>query len=177
MKQCKNCNQEFEPKHATRGHEQLYCSITCRNEAYKKRINEKKNETATAASQFIGSESHVQRTDPNFYGSPSLSVAEFLSLVEQKSEARVETIRYKLKCESLQAENDVLKTKVSMLESELNEIDEEDSEDSSDGIIAGFIQEFKKDPITATDFALKFAQGFLSNNQANAKAPVTKKPS
>lgn len=42
MKNCKNCNAEFQPKHETRGHEQLYCSIKCRLAAYKKRVNEKK---------------------------------------------------------------------------------------------------------------------------------------
>ena len=40
MKICKNCNAEFIPKHETRGHEQIYCSIKCRTQSYRKRVKE-----------------------------------------------------------------------------------------------------------------------------------------
>jgi hypothetical protein len=30
MKKCKNCNKEFKPLHESRGQEQVYCSIKCR---------------------------------------------------------------------------------------------------------------------------------------------------
>ena len=40
MKICKNCNAEFQPKHETRGHEQIYCSIPCRTQSYRKRVKE-----------------------------------------------------------------------------------------------------------------------------------------
>ena len=55
MKECKNCSKEFEPKHQTRGSEQKYCSIKCRQASAQIRMinrikenvkqdNEKENE-------------------------------------------------------------------------------------------------------------------------------------
>ena len=38
MKKCDNCSIEFEPKHKTRGSEQKYCSIKCRQSAAQTRM-------------------------------------------------------------------------------------------------------------------------------------------
>ena len=43
MNFCENCNIEYIPKHLTRGHKQIYCSVKCRNLAYGIRSKYKNN--------------------------------------------------------------------------------------------------------------------------------------
>jgi len=173
MKNCKNCNAEFQPKHETRGHEQIYCSIKCRNEAYKKRINEKQQTIQEPMQQQqpqnIG---YVERQDNSSIQLRSDNYTHVVSLLEKLSEAKTEAIRYQLKCEQLEKENQELKIKSNQLEMELSEIEESEDDESENDIISGIMTNFKKDPVNTLNFATSLFSQFLKQN-TNAKATTT----
>jgi hypothetical protein len=170
MKNCKNCNIEFQPKHETRGHEQLYCSIKCRNEAYKKRVNEK--QTSTTA---IGNESPntIQQPGTDIYRHSSYNDSNVLNLIKEKSEAQIEAIRYQLKVEQLEKENQELKIKLSEVEMELNSLEEEEPENE---MLAGIMTQYQKDPINTIRFATDILNQLFQNPKTikNAQTTTTK---
>ena len=98
MKQCKNCSIDFEPKHETRGHEQLYCSVKCRMDAYKKRTTlthqdeARKPETIQADSR-IDLQRSENRTNPMGNYMPNVN----LEILEGKYQAKTEALEYKLR--------------------------------------------------------------------------------
>lgn len=148
MKQCNNCQNEFEPKHSTRGHEQLYCSIKCRTEAYKKRVMEKvkSNENQeTEAKNNIG-EAYIQRSDnrinPMGNNIPNVN----LEILEGKYQAKTEALEYKLRYEQSQKELENLRIKVMELENELEEYDNDDSDYSTGGFMGSILEVSKNSP-------------------------------
>lgn len=136
MKQCKNCSIDFEPKHETRGHEQLYCSVKCRMEAYKKRTmiihqdEARKPETIQADSR-IDLQRSENRINPmgNYY--PNVN----LEILEGKYQAKTEALEYKLRYEQVQRDFEELKAKYMKLESEC----EEDEGEEESGIMGNII--------------------------------------
>jgi len=122
MKQCKNCSIDFEPKHETRGHEQLYCSVKCRMDAYKKRTisthqNEARKPETIQADRNINIQRSEDRVNPmgNYY--PNVN----LEILEGKYQAKTEALEYKLRYEQVQRDFEQLKEKYMKLESECEE--------------------------------------------------------
>lgn len=162
MKNCKNCGAEFQPKHETRGHEQIYCSIKCRTEAYKKRMNEKQVEKTEEKTNIIGS---VERQNDTFLQLRADSNSRVFDLLEKLGEAKTETVRYQLKCEALEKENQELRVKYNQLEMELNSLEDED--EGENDMISGLMSNFKRDPVTTINFASQvISQLFKPNSDA-----------
>ena len=138
MKQCKNCSIDFEPKHETRGHEQLYCSVKCRMDAYKKRITltnqdeARKPETIQANSR-IDIQRSEDRVNPMGNYIPNVN----LEILEGKYQAKTEALEYKLRCEILVKELENANKKIMDLENELQQSDE--GEEESGGIMGNIV--------------------------------------
>lgn len=136
MKQCKNCSIEFEPKHETRGHEQMYCSIKCRTEAYKKRQIEKVLSNEPKESHHESKADirtlDLQRSDYKPYSNGGFDFNVNLDILEGKYQAKTEALEYKLKYESVVKDLEDAKRKIFELEQELNEYDDEGEEESGD---------------------------------------------
>ena len=145
MKQCKNCSNEFEPKHETRGHEQIYCSIKCRTEAYKKRLMEKTqdNEIKETKEQVKVSGIDLQRTDNRINPMGNYFPNVNLEILEGKYQAKTEALEYKLRYEQLQKELEIYKVKVMELE---NELDENDNENEDSGYMGSVMELAKTSP-------------------------------
>lgn len=136
MKQCKNCSIDFEPKHETRGHEQLYCSVKCRMDAYKKRTiltnqDEARKPETIQADRNINIQRSEDRVNPmgNYY--PNVN----LEILEGKYQAKTEALEYKLRYEQVQRDFEQLKEKYMKLESEC----EEDEGDEESGIMGNIM--------------------------------------
>jgi len=144
MKQCKNCSVDFEPKHETRGHEQLYCSVKCRMDAYKKRTmlthqdEARKPETIQADSR-IDLQRAENRINPMGNYIPNVN----LEILEGKYQAKTEALEYKLKYEQSQRELEMLKAKCMELE---NELDEYEGDGESDGYMGAIMDIAKTSP-------------------------------
>jgi hypothetical protein len=136
MKQCKNCSIDFEPKHETRGHEQLYCSVKCRMDAYKKRTtlthqDEARKPETIQADRNINIQRSEDRLNPmgNYY--PNVN----LEILEGKYQAKTEALEYKLRYEQVQRDFEQLKEKYMKLESEC----EEDEGEEESGIMGNIM--------------------------------------
>lgn len=136
MKQCKNCSIDFEPKHETRGHEQLYCSVKCRMDAYKKRTmithqdEARKPETIQSNSR-IDIQRSEDRVNPMGNYIPNVN----LEILEGKYQAKTEALEYKLRYEQVQRDFEELKAKYMKLEIEC----EEDEGEEESGIMGNIV--------------------------------------
>lgn len=144
MKQCKNCSSDFEPKHETRGHEQLYCSVKCRMDAYKKRTmlthqDEAKQPETIQRDSRIDLQRSEDRVNPmgNYY--PNVN----LEILEGKYQAKTEALEYKLRYEQIKSDFEELKAKYMELE---NELDEYEGEGESDGYMGAIMDIAKTSP-------------------------------
>jgi len=136
MKECKNCSAEFQSKHETRGHEQLYCSVKCRMDAYKKRTmitnqDEARKAETIQADRNINIQRSEDRVNPmgNYY--PNVN----LEILEGKYQAKTEALEYKLRYEQVQRDFEQLKEKYMKLESEC----EEDEGEEESGIMGNIM--------------------------------------
>lgn len=165
MKECKNCSKEFEPKHQTRGSEQKYCSIKCRQMSAQTRMinrikenvkqeNEKENETI---SDNRGNQQSMDRGQSREYTRTTNGVGiiadNHLAIIKELYEAKTETIFYKLKCENLEKELNELKIEFHNLEQEFESIDEGEEESGYSGMLGGVMEQFKQDPVNTINFA------------------------
>ena len=138
MKQCKNCSAQFEPKHETRGHEQLYCSVKCRMDAYKKRTmitkqDEVKQPETIQSDSRIDLQRSEDRVNPMGNYIPNVN----LEILEGKYQAKTEALEYKLRCEILVKELENANKKIMDLENELQE--SEEGEEESGGIMGNIV--------------------------------------
>jgi len=174
MKNCKHCNAEFQQKHATRGHEQIYCSQKCAQQAARiRRENKLKNEAISA--QKIGENSdEVRHVAQRSMGgaAPDGRVHSDGSLVylEKLYEAKNENNYLKMQVEKLTEDLKIEKEKNYRLEIELEELEDPDQE--AGGMIGQVMSQFQKDPVNTITFA-----GALLKNLFNAKATATQKSS
>ena len=165
MKECKNCSKEFEPKHQTRGSEQKYCSIKCRQASAQIRMinrikenvkqeNEKENETI---SDNRGNQQSMDRGQSREYTRTANGVGiitdNHLATIKELYEAKTETIFYKLKCENLEKELNELKIEFHNLEQEYESIDEGEEESGYSAMLGGVMEQFKQDPVNTINFA------------------------
>jgi len=144
MKQCKNCSAEYEPKHKTRGHEQLYCSVKCRMDAYKKRTmitnqDEVKQPETIQSNSRIDLQRSENRINPMGNYIPNVN----LEILEGKYQAKTEALEYKLRYEQSQRELEIFKAKYMELE---NELDEYEGEGESDGYMGAIMEIAKTSP-------------------------------
>ena len=138
MKECKNCSAQFEPKHETRGHEQLYCSVKCRMDAYKKRtmiINQ--DEARKPETNETNSRTDLQRSEDRINPMGNYIPNVNLEILEGKYQAKTEALEYKLRCEILVKELENANRKIMDLENELKESDE--GEEESGGIMGNIM--------------------------------------
>jgi hypothetical protein len=147
MKQCKNCSNDFEPKHETRGHEQLYCSIKCRTEAYKKRTTQKHqdNEEKEPEAQSRISAADLQRAEHRINPMGNYIPNVNLEILEGKYQAKTEALEYKLRYEQVVKELEQCKMRIIELESELDEY-EDDDENSNEGYLGSIMDLAKSSP-------------------------------
>ena len=138
MKECKNCSAQFEPKHETRGHEQLYCSVKCRMDAYKKRtmtINQ--DEARKPETNETNSRTDLQRSEDRINPMGNYIPNVNLEILEGKYQAKTEALEYKLRCEILVKELENANKRINELENELQESDE--GEEESGGIMGNIM--------------------------------------
>jgi hypothetical protein len=138
MKECKNCSAQFEPKHETRGHEQLYCSVKCRMDAYKKRtmtINQ--DEARKPETNETNSRTDLQRSEDRINPMGNYIPNVNLEILEGKYQAKTEALEYKLRCEILVKELENANRRINELENELQESDE--GEEESGGIMGNIM--------------------------------------
>jgi DNA-binding ferritin-like protein (Dps family) len=138
MKECKNCSAQFEPKHETRGHEQLYCSVKCRMDAYKKRtmtINQ--DEARKPETNETNSRTNLQRSEDRINPMGNYIPNVNLEILEGKYQAKTEALEYKLRCEILVKELENANRKINELENQLQESDE--GEEESGGIMGNIM--------------------------------------
>ena len=170
MKECKNCQNEFEPKSNVRGHEQIYCSIKCRGQAAVKRREKRlleptffspSNNSYEEENQVIsdnrGDKQSMDRRYTREITRASNGVGiiadNHLATIKELYEAKNETIFYKLKCESLEKELSTLRIELTNLETELDEIDSGEEGSGYNGMLGGVIEQFKQDPVNTINFA------------------------
>jgi DNA-binding ferritin-like protein (Dps family) len=138
MKECKNCSAQFEPKHETRGHEQLYCSVKCRMDAYKKRtmtINQ--DEARKPETNETNSRTNLQRSEDRINPMGNYMPNVNFEILEGKYIAKSEALEYKLRCEILVKELENANRKINELENQLQESDE--GEEESGGIMGNIM--------------------------------------
>lgn len=167
MKKCENCSNEFEPKHQSRGSEQKYCSIKCRQSSAQMRMinkikenakqeNKQENENETIPTNR-GYQQSMDRGYEREYAPTTNGVGiitdNHLATIKELYEAKTETIFYKLKCENLEKELNELKIELHNLEQELETIDEGEEESGYSGMLGAVMDQFKQDPITSVNFA------------------------
>ena len=69
MKICKNCNKEFTPIHESRGQEQVYCSIKCRQtSAHLRSINKIKQSVIQENEKGISGNNGVNNSTQGIKG-------------------------------------------------------------------------------------------------------------
>lgn len=141
MKQCHHCTSEFMPKHEKRGHEQLYCSIKCRTEAYKKRIIEKMQNGFNVEDQNNGTHS-LRGQDHRINTIGSIMPNVNLEILEGKYQAKTEALEFKLRFEQTQKELEDAKQKILELQTTLD--DYENEEDPQQDGYLGYITEMVK---------------------------------
>jgi len=178
MKICKNCNKEFTPVHESRGQEQVYCSIKCRQtSAHLRSINKIKqsviqeNERGISESNGINNSTQgikgIIENNREFNSTQELSETPIrrnsvmsnilysdsttIELLRECYEAKNETIFYKLKLEQVEKELSELKIELYNLEQELENEGEEESDYG--GMLGSVMQQYKEDPISTINFA------------------------
>ena len=146
MKQCKQCGAEFAPKHETRGHEQLYCSIKCRTEAYKKRTLEKMQANENEKNENDTWPPNVQRSEYRINANGNIMPNVNLEILEGKYQAKTEALEYKLRYEQALKEIEEQKRKIVELEVALNEYEEEDEGEEESGYLGTIMNMAKNNP-------------------------------
>jgi hypothetical protein len=181
MKKCENCSNEFEPKHQTRGSEQKYCSIKCRQASAQMRMINKIKENAKQESKqenetISTNRGYQQSMDRGYereYAPTSSGVGiipnSHLATIKELYEAKNETIFYQLKCENLEKEINELKIELHNLEQELESIDEGEEESGYSGMLGGVMEQFKQDPLNTINFATELI-GNLFKPKTNERA-------
>lgn len=122
MKNCIQCGKEFQESEVRTGHEQKYCSSSCRMKAANKRREEKlintyKNEP-TQQQTAIAELPVLQRQEykPNI--GRDISITDFLAVLQETSNAKIEATSERLRREYAEQ-------RVRELEQELQEDDDE----------------------------------------------------
>jgi hypothetical protein len=178
MKVCKNCNKEFKPLHESRGQEQVYCSIKCRQtSAHLRSINKIKqsviqeNEKEISGSNGVNNSTQgikgIIENNREFNSTQELSETPIrrnsvmsnilysdsttIELLRECYEAKNETIFYKLKLEQVEKELSELKIELYNLEQEFENEGEEESDYG--GVLGSVLQQYKEDPINTINFA------------------------
>ena len=173
MKNCKHCNAEFQPKHATRGPEQMYCSQKCGQQAARiRRENKLKNEAISAQGNATKNADEIRNVASREMGRTTsngwIHTDGSLVYLEKLYEAKNECNYLKMQVEKLTDELKVEREKNYHLEIELEEMGDPDQEG---GMIGQVMSQFQKDPANTITFA-----SALLKNLFNAKTTASQKP-
>lgn len=162
MKTCKNCNKEFTPIHESRGQEQIYCSIKCRAESYRKRVINKELEKKLDNSEIIyGTEQEILRqakdiTERNINMERKRDIIipnrsnyndVNLEILEGKYQAKTEALEYKLKYENALEKIELANKKIFELEQELEDYDNHQNSDDENNIMGSIMTMAKNSPV------------------------------
>jgi len=162
MKTCKNCNKEFTPIHESRGQEQIYCSIKCRAESYRKRVINKELEKKLDNSEIIyGTEQEILRqakdiTERNINMERKRDIIipnrsnyndVNLEILEGKYQAKTEALEYKLKYENALEKIELANKKIFELEQELEDYDNHQNSDDENNIMGSIMTIAKNSPV------------------------------
>lgn len=156
-KKCLQCGIEFESK-VTPGHEQKYCSRSCRMKAGNLRrietiktniVNEIKNSSVLQPERVAESYNSLQGRDTRAADGVRHVTDNHLETIEKLYEAKSENIFYKLKLEQLQEEIANLKSEIFEYENEEDEEDEENNNGWLSGVVKTFptlVRTYREDP-------------------------------
>jgi hypothetical protein len=181
MKNCKECNKEFEPVH-TRGTEQLYCSKPCQGKAAQKRHqqrlieklqNEQQSKTINAPRSFTrpteetpGSDNTLERGGNNITNNGGVVGNTFgQDYLYRYYEAKIDNNGLLLRNEYLQKRVVELESEVDELNSELDEI----GEAGNQGMLGNIIQQFEKDPVNSVKFVKSLFESFKSQKSPTSE--------
>lgn len=176
MKNCKYCNNEFNPI-TTRGTEQDYCSKACRSKAGTERYKQKLINNGKAmepGSQRINDETAIisnnnnewERNIPN--GHRTVISADIIGYMEENYRTKAELITVQLKHDQAIREIELLKQKVIALE---NEIEEEEYEPEQQQNIIGMLNELPEwitpavGKILQSEKVLKYIESLIPEQQ------------
>jgi hypothetical protein len=181
-KKCLYCSNEFINNN-TRGDEQKYCSVKCRNNAANKRHKEKlintikmKYATDDNNRKIIGENNERVgniSNDNNFrkenlsYQDRAVSDSNVLRLLETNFETKVETFQFKMMYENCKQENERLLKEIQSLKIEISQLEDElqETEPEENSIISGVMQQFKTDPVNTINFAQQLIQGIFKQTK------------
>jgi hypothetical protein len=124
MKNCIQCGKEFQESPIKTGHEQKYCSSSCRMKAANKRreerlINTYKNEATAPTQQAIAELPVLQRQDNRPGTRGDISITDFLAALQETANARIEATTERLKREYAEQ-------RIRELEEEIDEQDDDE---------------------------------------------------
>jgi hypothetical protein len=157
------------PKNEKRGHEQIYCSVFCRQKAYKMRADEKNNEIRNILQSQSGSTSDniIREKNYDIQRNRSHNDIPIIELLKENNKAEINALQYQLryeheqeKNEKLIKENEELKIKIAHLE---NQIDEEDDDDENQNDVLSGIMNSPHFP-TLVNLAQQFLMPKTQNN-------------
>lgn len=104
MKNCIQCGKEFQEAPTRSGHEQIYCSSSCRMKAANKRREERlkntyKNEQPIQQQQAIAELPVLQRQEHTPNIRRDISITDFLAALQETSNAKIEATTERLRRE------------------------------------------------------------------------------
>ena len=191
MKICKNCNAEFKPIHESRGQEQIYCSIKCRTESYKKRVVNKELETKLnnrkidseiiygteqeilrQAKDITNRNINMERQRDNINPNRSNINDVNLEILEGKYQAKTEALEYKLKYENALEKIELANKRIFALEQELEEYD--DDQDNGTNDMMGSVMTMAKNSPVLGDAIGKLLQNEKVHNFVVSLIPEPK---
>jgi hypothetical protein len=183
MKKCDNCSIEFEPKHKTRGSEQKYCSIKCRQSAAQTRMinkikeNEKERITRTerigTTENMDGNGGGISEINERrgYFTNSDVSINQesrfndrgnsgYTNYGVQESHINLIKQLYESKSETIfyKLKNEQLEKELNELKIEFHNLEQElesegEEESGYDGMLGSVIEQYKQDPLNTINFA------------------------
>lgn len=173
-KECKQCKKQFEPK-TNRGHEQLYCTNTCAQQAARIRREERiKNnlyETKQVPETGADTNSDIYRGQMGGVSTDRRSNSDNdLATLEKLYESKIENNYLKLKCENLEEKIRQLQIEINELNSDIEAMEMDNEIEEQPGILGGIMQQFKTDPINTIAMVKMMFENLTANkNETNGK--------
>jgi len=144
-KKCPQCGTMFEPKGDNKGLPQIYCSVSCRNKAYRYRVIEKYKQNNVNEVQQFKQETDIRPAYPLHNVQREIHpVADmggslfdrYLAALEAAKVHQIEAMNWKHKFENAEQ---ILMTRVGELERRLENEEVDDQNDETDGGMMGYI--------------------------------------
>lgn len=186
---CQHCGNEFQINSNMPGHEQKYCSKSCRSKAANERrlmkiksdiINETKAKALPNPEGYAENLYGVQRENIRTPYRIGTITDNHLETIKELYEAKNENNFYKLKIEQLEKENSQLK--IELIEYENEESDE--NEENDNGWLSGvektlptLVKSYREDPEATMGFvgsSVNMLFNSIFKSKANASSTTTR---